>query len=938
MQSPRRGTRGYRYRPGVISVVLALVAAHLVFVLVPTAPATADTRPNIVVVVLDDARLDQMAAMPNTQALIRDLGVEFTNASNQGTECCPSRASFFTGQYIHNHEVFTSGNPYAWQALDEENTLATWLDAAGYYTSFTGKYLNGYGVQAAPEVPVGWDDWYGGVDPWTYYYKNGKVQLTDGSLVDVPPGSYLTDLQGEHVVDVVEAQEADDDTPFYVHFAPIAPHVGHTSDSSVAWPYPADRHAGSFTDPIPSPPSMNEPDISDKPSEVAKRSQYSETNLNAYAEQWRDGIETMMAVDESVGDLVAALTAAGEMDNTVFVVTSDNGYMFGEHRIWGKYLPYEESIDTPLYIRGPGITPGLVRSQMVGTIDITATLVDVADATPSHPLDGVSLLPMIANSSLGTDRVMGTDAGPPGRINTWHQARGTRYVYTEWDNGDREFYDLQVDPYQLENAISEPAYAGLIATYEGHLDQLRSCVGYQCRIGLAGYPSPVSSPAVTSVDPAVDVVAGGREVTVSGNGLAGATAVSFGATPATSFTVVSDTEVTATVPAHAVGEVRVTVTTPGGTSSAGLFDDAFEYIATPPAPTLTTVVPNELNALGGVEVTLTGSNLGYVDQVTFGGTPASSVTVVSPSEVTAVSPPHAAGGVSVVASSPWASSGSVGATYVDPGPAPTVTSLSPNKGTVGGGTIVTINGTGFNHVTGISFGNAEATTWTVVSPTKITVTAPPYVNPQLVNVLVTTWAGTSPVVAWKTWFNYGNYPVPDVDVLSPNRGPTTGGTTVVITGTNFTAATGVTFAGVPATSFTVNSDTQITATAPPFATPYLVSVKVTGPGGTSAHEGWNTAFGYQPPGSPPNVDSRTPSQGPISGGTVVTITGTNFTGATGVTFGNVAAPSVTVNSSTSITATTPPFPVPYLVSIRVIGPGGTSAHEGLNTSFGYKAA
>jgi arylsulfatase A-like enzyme len=891
----------------------------------------------VVVIMLDDARPDQLVDLPNIEALFESGGTRFVDAVANTPECCPSRASWFSGQFPHNHGVYRSVTPWGWQAFDEDDTLAVWLDEAGYDTAFVGKYLNGFGEQAPPAVPPGWDRWFAGVDPTTYaYYGGARVHTGDGSIVEVPPDEYLSDFYADRLEEILVEQAAGD-APFFLNYAPISPHTGTSQPGGLAWPYPAVRHRDTVERPFPATANYNEDDNSDKPAAIRAMAPLSPAALAAYDDQWESGIETLIAIDETVGRLVDVLDAGGELGNTVFVLTSDNGYAYGEHRLVAKYWPYEEMLRVPLMIAGPGVPVGANRSGPVGMVDLTATVVDLSGATPSLPLDGISLWPALTQPALLTGRAMLTEAGTPGEPNAWQQVRTLFEVLTRYGSGEREYYDLGDDPYQLQNAIDVVERAPAIATLQAELDRLSACQGAACRAGLAGYPSPVRKPAVTAVEPNVDIEAGGRTVTIRGNGLSGTTDVLFGAEPASAFTVRSDTEIEVTVPPQVAGTVRVTVTGPSGTSDAGRFADGFTYLVRPPDAVVLAAAPLEISTTGGVEVTLTGTDLEYVNEVLVAGSPGQ-VVATDATSVRVRTPAGAAGPVEVVASTPWATAAPVTVTYIDPGPSPTVSALSPNRGPTSGGTSVVVTGTGFDHVTEVRFGSLQATNWTVESPTRLVATAPPNSGPVLVNVRVTTWAGTSPTVAWKTWFAYGSHPVPDVDRISPARGPTAGGTTVTITGRGFLDASEVTFGGVRASAFTVVSDTQITAVAPSFPAGVLVTVRVAGPGGVSVPDGWATSFAYQSPPPVPNIDGRAPSQGPIAGGTVVTITGTGFTGATSVSFGGVASPSVTVQSGTQITAVTPSFPIPYLVAIRVTGPGGTSPTEGWSTTFGYRAS
>ena len=250
-------------------------------------------------------------------------------------------------------------------------------------------------------------------------------------------------------------------------------------------------------------------------------------------------------------------------------------------------------------------------------------------------------------------------------------------------------------------------------------------------------------------------------------------------------------------------------------------------------------------------------------------------------------------------------------------PPPTVTSVSPNSGPTAGGTSVTITGTTFTGATSVTFGGAAATGVAVVNATTITATTPAGAA-GAASVIVTTPSGSN---AANTLYTY--IPGPTVTSVSPNSGPTAGGTSVTITGTTFAGATGVTFGGVAATSFAVVNATTITATVPAGAAG-AASVIVTTPAGSNAA---NALYTYVPG---PTVTSVSPNSGSTLGGTSVTITGTTFTGATSVTFGGAAATGVAVVNATTITATTPAGAA-GAASVIVTTPSGSNAANTLYT-------
>ena len=416
----------------------------------------------------------------------------------------------------------------------------------------------------------------------------------------------------------------------------------------------------------------------------------------------------------------------------------------------------------------------------------------------------------------------------------------------------------------------------------------------------------VPAPAVTSISPTAGPTTSGTSVIITGTNFSGATAVTFGGNAATGVVVNSGTQITAISPAG-TGTVDVRVTTAGGTSATSAADQ-FTYV---PAPTVTGLSPATGPQTGGTLVTITGTNFSGATAVTFGGVAATGYTVVSPTSITVPSP-AGTGTVDVrvtTVGGTSATSASDQFTYV---PAPTVTGLSPATGPQTGGTSVTITGTNFSGATAVTFGGVAATGYTVVSPTSITVPSP--AGTGTVDVRVTTVGGTSATSA-ADQFTY--VPAPTVTSISPTAGPTAGGTSVIITGTNFSGATAVTFGGNAATGVVVNSGTQITAISP--AGTGTVDVRVTTAGGTSATSAADQ-FTYVPA---PTVTGLSPATGPQTGGTLVTITGTNFSGATAVTFGGVAATGYTVVSPTSITVPSPAGT--GTVDVRVTTVGGTSA-------------
>ncbi|AUH39082.1 IPT/TIG domain-containing protein [Streptomyces sp. CMB-StM0423] len=240
---------------------------------------------------------------------------------------------------------------------------------------------------------------------------------------------------------------------------------------------------------------------------------------------------------------------------------------------------------------------------------------------------------------------------------------------------------------------------------------------------------------------------------------------------------------------------------------------------------------------------------------------------------------------------------------------PTISTINPTQGPTTGGTIVTLTGTAMTGTTAVRFGSTNAT-FTVNSATQITAVSPPRAAGAAAVTLIHPTGNSNSVT-----FTYVVTQVPQVTGVTPASGPTAGGTTVILTGTGFTGATAVGFAGAPATSFLVNSATQITAVTPAGAAGAAV-VTVTAPGGTSAPDAF---FFYA---APPALHNSSPAQGPTAGGTVITLSGSNLLDTSAVLFGSTNAASFTVVSATQITASTPPGT--GSAPITVVTPGGTS--------------
>ena len=455
--------------------------------------------PNVVVVMTDDQTQASLALMPSVQSELVAHGATFANSFTNWPLCCPSRATFYTGQYAHNHGVLGNAPPDGGFArLADANTLPVWLQGAGYRTIHIGKYLNGYGegANASAYVPPGWNEWNAATAGTTQSVYDYVINR-NGSLVNF--GAAVTDFKQDVFTDMaVDAINRNaPGGPFFMGVMYTAPHGGGpnpnpnppTNCQNSAKPAP--RHANSFdSEPLPLPPNFNEADVADKPAAIQSMAPITDPEVANIQRRYRCRIESLLSVDDGVRRMVEALQAAGELERTVIVFTSDNGFFHGEHRVQsGKNRVYEEAVRVPLVIRGPGVPEGVTVDDLAVNADLAPTVADAAAATPGLTVDGRSLLP----SAEHPDRLRGRellfekgdvvdddDDGAP-QSGAFAAVRTARYVYVENLTGELELYDLDADPFQLQNLAADSAYDRVEAALAARLASLRSCAGDGCR-------------------------------------------------------------------------------------------------------------------------------------------------------------------------------------------------------------------------------------------------------------------------------------------------------------------------------------------------------------------------------------------------------------------------------------------------------------------------
>lgn len=484
----------------LFSLVITALLCALALLPAP-APASAPFRPNVVVVMTDDQTFEDMAAMPRTRRLIGDAGATFTRSYVSYPLCCPSRATFLTGQYAHNSGVRSTVPPTGgFEALDAHHTLPVWLQKAGYETSHIGKYLNGYGMRRKPNVPPGWTDWQGSVDKSTYQmygytlFENGTPR-TYGTYWDEDPALYQTDVLATKAVEVISRSALSKD-PLFLSVNFVAPHGESVEPGSMTSPYvrPAARHEGRFAGRRPASPAYDEADVSDKPPYVRALRRLGDAARERIEADFQARRESLLAVDEAVERIVGALTATGQLDTTYLLFTSDNGFFQGEHRIAkGKYLAYDPATHVPLLVRGPGIAPGSLSDELVVNTDLAPTILEATGVEADRTVDGRSLLAFARDPRLRTARPIlheglidgdidrdGWGATDRRRAGRYYAIRTDRYLFVMWRGGPRELYDLAVDPFQLDSLHRDPRYAGVRDHLTAELRRLRSCRGDGC--------------------------------------------------------------------------------------------------------------------------------------------------------------------------------------------------------------------------------------------------------------------------------------------------------------------------------------------------------------------------------------------------------------------------------------------------------------------------
>ncbi|WP_165075508.1 sulfatase-like hydrolase/transferase [Paludisphaera rhizosphaerae] len=463
---------------------LAILAALAFAALTGVATAAETKRPDVVVIVVDDLRWDELGAVghpfaktPNIDRVAAE-GALFRNAFATTPLCSPSRASIMTGKYPHAHGIVdnTERSPLSHRLT----TFPKLLHDAGYATGFVGKWHMGNDPSRRP----GFDSWVCLKGQGTSFDPEMDV---DGRTIQEK--GYVTDVLDGYVQKFLKKASAEP-SPFLLYVAEkgLHPETAQAADGTLSDPnastyIPADRHKTLYADAaVPRRPNVKDPLVG-KPAlkrPIPGLPPLSEAT-GTTDEAIRDRQRMLASIDESVGRMLETLRAAGRLDGTVFIVTSDHGYFYGEHGLSvERRLAYEEAIRIPLFLRFPSLVkPGTTIDRTVLTIDLAPTLLDLAGAASPADVQGVSFAPVLRGQAMpprdafliehSSDKVFPRAAGlgyKAVRTDRW------KYIhYLDVPDAD-ELYDLAADPYELTNRIGDPSVQGGLAELRRKLEAL----------------------------------------------------------------------------------------------------------------------------------------------------------------------------------------------------------------------------------------------------------------------------------------------------------------------------------------------------------------------------------------------------------------------------------------------------------------------------------
>ncbi|MGH9026142.1 MAG: sulfatase-like hydrolase/transferase [Acidimicrobiia bacterium] len=401
----------------------------------------ADPPFDVVLVIADDQLAPDSVhrAMPFLATRPHGGWTTFRDATAATPLCGPSRATLLTGQFANQHGVVDNDG----SLLDDTSTIATWLQTAGYRTGLVGKYINRFPFGKSARARPGWETWRVFTNPGYFAYTITR----DATGRRRHPSTYSTDFLTRAAVKFI-SKVAEDPRPFMLLVGYNAPHSPHT---------PALIYSGiaiGFTDS----PNFNEENVGEKPGYIRGLPALKPGKQTRVRNARQDHYRALRSVDDGIRAIMNELEATERLDRTLFIYTGDNGYSFGAHRWLRKRVPYEESARVPLLMRYPTATADRNVTVPASTVDVVATIADIAGATPGLPLAGESLRPILDGTASGLTRAAAliTYRAAGMHVPRYWAVRTEAAKYIEYDDGERELYDLVADPFETANIATEP--------------------------------------------------------------------------------------------------------------------------------------------------------------------------------------------------------------------------------------------------------------------------------------------------------------------------------------------------------------------------------------------------------------------------------------------------------------------------------------------------
>ena len=461
---------------------------------------------NVVLLLADDLDWATFNEVPRLKNLMAE-GTTLSNFVVTSSLCCPSRTSILRSQFVHNHKVLsnvpeTGGGWAKFNAQRlQRDCLPNWLQSNGISTSLVGKYLNGFpkGAPAPTYVPPGFNNFITSISLNQSYKGYNYVLNENGTLRKYgnAPTDFINDVLTAKATNII----AEATTPFFLEFASYSPHT----------PAPVatrnlGSHAGSV---IPRTPAYNSRGI-DEPAWLQKVPSLSPEQLANLDRIWTRRLESSESLADSYDALVAQLKASGHSQDTLIIVTSDNGYHLASHRLpSGKQTPYREDSVVPAVLIGPGIEPGRVISEMTSTLDLAPTIAQIQGVQPPGWIDGRSLLPLLTNSTdvawrtgTLTESLAKARRGDPdfgmGDAPTFIALRTQSWLYVEYSDRSLQLINLVNDPFEVNNVIRTTSPT-IVQQLQAQLLALSVCAGPSCLIADS-MPTPEATGELIPVE------------------------------------------------------------------------------------------------------------------------------------------------------------------------------------------------------------------------------------------------------------------------------------------------------------------------------------------------------------------------------------------------------------------------------------------------------